>query len=53
MAMASFFPLPVLAQSQPLKPKCKKLIHVDTDIAPLGATPFPAGDVNGLNQVIG
>jgi len=30
----------VLAQSQPLESEYKKLIHVDTDISPLGATPF-------------
>jgi len=39
-AVASLFPLVVLAQSQPLESEYKKLIHVDTDISPLGATPF-------------
>lgn len=39
-AVVSVFPLVVLAQSQPLESEYKKLIHVDTDISPLGATPF-------------
>lgn len=40
MAVASLFSMAVLAQSQPLESEYKKLIHVDTDISPLGATPF-------------